>query len=357
MPALARSAVFVGFTELCAKYHINPIEIVLQAGLEPVVLRHNDLFISYTKFGQALNIAAQQSNNPLFGLMLSQYHDFLMLGPLGLLISQAETCEEILHIAQQYVHLHAQGVEIEVKLTNEHIYLCYQVKLAELNHCQQLVELGMGVILQAFNKLFSPTSKPNWIQFSCPPPTHKQDYLSHLDLPVHFSANCNAIVFDIALLKQSPIEQKAQLKQHFLSQLTPRTNDAQQNTTHSSMLHENIFLDETSSSNTLPLDYVRKILGDMLISSDMTLQTTASLVNIHPRTLQRRLQEHQLTFRQLLDEVRLMHAKQHLRFSKMRILDLALNLGYADATAFSRAFKRLTGSSPATWRKISADKK
>jgi AraC-like DNA-binding protein len=52
----------------------------------------------------------------------------------------------------------------------------------------------------------------------------------------------------------------------------------------------------------------------------------------------------------LLDETRYRIARQLLRDTLLGVEELAVTLGYADATAFSRAFRRWSGTSPSRWR-------
>ena len=71
----------------------------------------------------------------------------------------------------------------------------------------------------------------------------------------------------------------------------------------------------------------------------------------HPRSLPLALQAQGQSFRRVLDQVCYAEAQQQLRLSAQSITDLALRLGYADETAFSRAFKRWSGHAPQAWRK------
>jgi AraC-like DNA-binding protein len=66
--------------------------------------------------------------------------------------------------------------------------------------------------------------------------------------------------------------------------------------------------------------------------------------------LQKRLQLQGSSYVALLQETRLTIAREHLRFKSMSITELALNLGYADVSVFSRSFRRLTGMSARQWR-------
>ena len=68
------------------------------------------------------------------------------------------------------------------------------------------------------------------------------------------------------------------------------------------------------------------------------------------QTLYRRLRAEGVTFEALLDRVRRRLAMRLLRDEKASVKDTAYRLGFADPAAFSRAFKRWTGSSPRFWR-------
>jgi AraC-like DNA-binding protein len=60
----------------------------------------------------------------------------------------------------------------------------------------------------------------------------------------------------------------------------------------------------------------------------------------------------------LLDEVRRANARRLLEDTEIPLSELAGILGYSEASAFTRAFRRWEGTSPARWRltgKRSAD--
>jgi AraC-like DNA-binding protein len=69
------------------------------------------------------------------------------------------------------------------------------------------------------------------------------------------------------------------------------------------------------------------------------------------RTLQRRLAEAGTSYVDLLSEVRSDLAKDYLKSSRTSLTEIAWLLGFSEQSAFSRAFKRWTGSSPAQYRK------
>jgi AraC-like DNA-binding protein len=68
------------------------------------------------------------------------------------------------------------------------------------------------------------------------------------------------------------------------------------------------------------------------------------------RTLSRRLQAEGATFEGILDEIRSQAAREFLRHTEMSIAQISSVVGYADVSAFTRAFRRWTGATPAQWR-------
>lgn len=80
----------------------------------------------------------------------------------------------------------------------------------------------------------------------------------------------------------------------------------------------------------------------------------ARMLGLSERTLARRLEAQGYTFNSLLDEVRRELALAAVRESGLPLAEIALSLGFAEASTFYRAFHRWTGMPPARWRKQGA---
>ena len=101
-------------------------------------------------------------------------------------------------------------------------------------------------------------------------------------------------------------------------------------------------------------DQVRDFIGRSLPSGECTIDRVALMLDMHPRVLQKRLKKQGSSYSKLLQETRRDIAEQHLRHASMSVTDLALHLGYADASVFSRNFKRWFGASPRQWQREQA---
>jgi AraC-like DNA-binding protein len=81
-----------------------------------------------------------------------------------------------------------------------------------------------------------------------------------------------------------------------------------------------------------------------------TLEDMASCLHLSPRTLCRRLSEHDTSYQALLNEVRKERAVEYLTSRQWSDEKVANQLGFSDASNFRRAFKQWTGMTPGAVR-------
>jgi AraC-like DNA-binding protein len=86
------------------------------------------------------------------------------------------------------------------------------------------------------------------------------------------------------------------------------------------------------------------------ITNPPTLAAIAKLHDVSDRSLRRQLREQGISFRGLLDELRMQIALKYLRTTRLANEDIALALGFSDAANFRRAFRRWTNKSPSEIR-------
>lgn len=103
-----------------------------------------------------------------------------------------------------------------------------------------------------------------------------------------------------------------------------------------------------------PTDFVgslKKVIATLLGDSYPSIEVAAQIADLKVRTLQRRLELEGITYRKLVNEVRLDIASQTLKRSEIAVTDLAFELGYSDLSHFIRAFRSWTGQSPTQYRR------
>jgi AraC-like DNA-binding protein len=82
---------------------------------------------------------------------------------------------------------------------------------------------------------------------------------------------------------------------------------------------------------------------------DAGMDSVARQLVMSPRTLRRRLEAEGTSYRALVDEVRQALAEEMLATGALTVEDVAIRLGYAEASSFIYAFKRWKGTTPAAY--------
>ena len=101
---------------------------------------------------------------------------------------------------------------------------------------------------------------------------------------------------------------------------------------------------------------VQQELSRALPGGDATLEAVARRLGLSPASLYRRLRERGAEFTHLLRQLRYDLAVSHVREQHLPLTEVALLLGYSELSAFSRAFRRWTGVSPARYRRVQASR-
>ena len=81
-----------------------------------------------------------------------------------------------------------------------------------------------------------------------------------------------------------------------------------------------------------------------------SIEAMADELKLNPRTLRRKLDSEETSYREILAEVRMRLAIGYLRETGMTNEEIASRLGYSDAANFRHAFVRWTGKNPSDFR-------
>lgn len=98
---------------------------------------------------------------------------------------------------------------------------------------------------------------------------------------------------------------------------------------------------------------VRPLIARQLEKGRVKVEHVAEELNMSRHTLYKKLKEENLTFAALLEDVRREQALTYLRDRNRSVSEVAELLGFSELSAFSRAFKRWMGKSPAEFRAAS----
>ena len=98
---------------------------------------------------------------------------------------------------------------------------------------------------------------------------------------------------------------------------------------------------------------LRNLIQPYIAEGRIDLGMAAELLDISPRTLQRRLRLCGTSFSEMVQETRFHLAHAMLSDTSEMVRDVAMMSGYENPQHFSRAFRRMTGLTPSKYRRLS----
>lgn len=327
---LVRNTAVSGIEDLIRQYEVNPTDILDEVGFTHAQLTDLDVFISYTKVAELLELAALKCNEPWFGLQLASIHNELTLGDFSMYLAHQATFKDAMRCASQYIASHATGIEFTTATDSDYVTIKMILNFAHKQNCNQLMQLSVG---EAFNVgLLYGSQKPSHEFKLC---LQQSQPASLESLPekyqgwVHFDCEFDGVVFSGAFVNAKPTPSPEIMRQYFEGRMET----------------QEVTADQSIRALT------KKMITTMLPQGIKNIDPIAGALNLHPRILQKRLQEEGTSFRQLLQETRTEIACLRLQADTVNITQVAFSVGYKDVANFSRNFKEWTGYSPTDWRK------
>jgi AraC-like DNA-binding protein len=100
---------------------------------------------------------------------------------------------------------------------------------------------------------------------------------------------------------------------------------------------------------------LRSVIGGRVLAGRISLAAVASSLGTSPRTLQRRLGRHGVTYWALVEQSRFEIAGALLRETDLKVQEIAARIGYGTPGAFTRAFTGWAGRAPTAYRRAHAE--
>jgi AraC-like DNA-binding protein len=95
---------------------------------------------------------------------------------------------------------------------------------------------------------------------------------------------------------------------------------------------------------------LKRKLADLMARGEANADAACSALRLSRRTLQRRLKAERTSFQKILTEVRAELAINYLRDARLRLMEIAMLLGYSNISSFTTAFKSWYDMPPAQYR-------
>ncbi|MFI9009145.1 AraC family transcriptional regulator [Actinosynnema sp. NPDC053489] len=330
--SVVRSAGLRGFRATVAELGGRAEDYARAAGLPPAALDVDDLLVSDRAVAAVLELAAAGLGCPDLGLRVAARQDFGMLGPLALAIRNSPTVADALECTSRYLFVHARSLSLSL-VDDPH----GAPDLAALHYgvppdppvSVQAIDLGLGFLHRSITHLLGGPYGLRSVELPYAPVAPLAVYERFFGAAVHVGQDAPLLRMPRALLHQ-PLaggdERVWRLALAFLAE-------------------------QVAGDGTTTTTRVRGVLARSLGTIAPELGAVARLVDLHPRTVQRRLAAEGTTFAAVLDDVRREAARRYLTTTDMPMSQVAGMLGLSEQSALSRCCRRWWGTTPSAVRR------
>ena len=274
-------------------------------------------------------LAAQRGAPSDIGLLLGQQRGLRTRGPVASLAAMSATIGEALQLFSQHSPVMSECENLRVELLGERVRICFLFTAPLVNH-PPACEYSLSSALCWGRQMSGVRLLPLLVGFRHMPLAGSASYRQILGCPVRFGEPLDYIEMAVADM-QLPLHSGNDYLKGLLLQ---RVSDMQaQLPSHHSLRQQVLHLIE---------------LG--LVDGAFSVQAVARRLRTSRQTLHRHLREEGCSFSELLAEVRREHALRRLRQADCRIEQLSRELGFAEPSAFYKAFKGWFGVSPKAYQ-------
>lgn len=261
------------------------------------------------------------------GILVGQQTQLAQLGEFGAVVSQSLTLHDLLGKLIQLHNTLVTGEKIWFTADGNYLWLHHQYTVPHHIQTYQAQCFSVMVYLNVIRLGAEHYWQPDQLYLVGGKNKAFLDLDRLSNTAIHFDQPNNAIRFSRDLLSK-PLN-------HFIK---PSLSDR---------------AEATLQLTALPTDFtdsLRQLIRLLLPEGYPSLTIAAEAAGVSTRTLQRRLEDNNLNFSQVVEQVRFEQAVHLLQDPTHQLIDIAFELGYSDAANFTRAFKRWTGVSPTQFR-------
>jgi AraC-like DNA-binding protein len=332
LPVYARARSLTGFAEV-VRSHGGDVRALLESvGLNADVLTNPDAVIPFRPGAALLDHAAETLELPDIGLLLGDYQDMSILGPVALTARYAADVREALQALVRHMPYHTPGTQLTLDTDTAAGVTSLHCGLPGFDGppSRHVVELSYVIACKVL-RMIAQDGGADW-QVNLPHSAGVSParYRKAFGCTVSFEQPFDALIFPSGLLDVKIDQANDDLRrkaERYVNDVVRR----------------------------FPLDIGKQtsaLVDRHLATGHFSLRDIARQLGLHERTLQRRLSEQDLVFEDIVDQLRRERASEYLRSSAIPLIQVAAFLGYSNQAAFTRACRRWFGDSPQRLRRL-----
>jgi len=313
--------------ELAVSRGASRSELRRRSWISEDALRDLDARIPFEAYEALMAAAIALTGDPAFALHFGEAVDLSELSVVGLIAQAADTLGAAFVEIDRY---HSLVIEVDAVPRGHRFELAgdWIVDLrTNPNSFPQLTESTFARVICGIRKFGTPDkpfAKQVHVTHAAPP--YRAEYDRVFGAPTVFSSDRNAIQIDLDWMAY-----KAGGTGRYVFGILSA--------------HAEALLAGLDGSKTTR-GRVESLVIPILHEGEPKIDRIAERLGLSRQTLYRRLKAEGVSFQQLLDHVRHQMALHYLSGKKVSVAETAYLVGFSDPSAFSRAYKRWTGTSP-----------
>lgn len=314
--------------------HIDVEALLKAAGLTSAQIKDRHTRVPVPAQIRFLDDAAAALGDDFLGFELAQTVDLRELGLLYYVLASSETLSIALTRTARFSMILNEGVRIACReASDKAIAVTFDYIGVKRVHDRHQIEFFVTILLRLCRALTQRQLIPVQVTFK-----HRRSELSagvktFFDCKIEFGARQDRIIFQPAARSSPVVNADTYLNELLLEYC------------------EEILAKRRRKSG-LWRTTVENAVAPLLPHGEANVDEVAKRLGMSRRTLTRRLAAENVTFADLLSELRLELARKYLAEPGMQIAEAAWLLGYKGTSAFSHAFKRWTGAPPSRRRAV-----
>ena len=314
--------------ELAVSRGASARALYFQAGIEPRDVRNSDNRIPLANYQRLMHAGQRLCNDPALALHFGEAFDAAEISIAGAVHPKSELLADSFELLNRYAPLllDVGGPRERFAFTRRNGQVWITDNRPNPNAFPELTESTFARMVCMARRHLPGIRFPIEVHVTHRAPAYRAEYDRVFQSPVVFESDDNALVTDGAWIgRKTP-----GVTRYAIDVLSA---------------HAESLIAQLEQSKTVR-GRVESHLVPLLATGGARIELVASAMGLSRQTLFRHLRKEGTTFEQVLDEQRRELAIHFVSDNKLAVSDIAERLGFSDATAFSRAFKRWTGSSP-----------
>ena len=299
--------------------------LLTKAGLTLHQIEDSDAQIKVRDQIKLLNLVAGVLNDDLLGFRLAQVPDLREIGLLYYVLASSETLIEALERGARYSGIANEGVALRC-INEGEIGLSFRYVGVSRHPDRHQIEFWITSVLRVVRQITGLRLVPARVRFS-----HHRSRDDELRQYFGDAIVYGADADDITFPGNFRLAPAAGADPYLNKLLVSYCEDA---------------IRHRAKADGSARSLVENAIVPLLPHGKVQVNDVSRRLGMSPRTLARRLAAEGLTFSEILEGLRTDLTKHYLQDGQLAISQVAWLLGYKEAGAFSRAFKRRTGKTP-----------